>query len=319
MVLTLTEYAESLAERDLIWPKVPSAKPVRATPSIQPLDGIHVVLWDVYGTLLRVTGGRFCLLPQDRTPLEIAIEKTIREFNMWNSMVRRPGPPWQSMIGQYEDYFRRLAMVATKRRGDYRDVDLVDIWEAIVDRLFAKEYSYDENTMGDVRAYCEKIAFFFHSSLQGLEVRKNVCRAVADLHAVGVLQGFLADGQVFTLMQLLRALKQQSTLPPINELVSLQSVLFSWELGIRKPSRSLFELSVERLKSTGVQPDEILHISCRLETDLIPAKTAGMKTALLAAEQSGLEATTEMLKDATTRPDRLLTDPGQVAALFRIS
>ena len=43
-----------------------------------------------------------------------------------------------------------------------------------------------------------------------------------------------------------------------------------------------------------------------------------MKTALLAAEKTGLEAQNELLKDSATRPDRLLTDLNQVAALFGI-
>ena len=40
-----------------------------------------------------------------------------------------------------------------------------------------------------------------------------------------------------------------------------------------------------------------------------------MKTALLAAEKLGLEVETDLLKDPTTRPDRLLTDLSQVASV----
>lgn len=318
MPATLAEYAKSLDDRDLMWPQVPKPVAVRATPSIRPLDGIRIVLWDVYGTLLRVSGGECCLTPDPQTPLEIALQKTIHEFNMWNSMYRKPGAPWKSMISQYTDYHKRLAMVATRRSGDLTDVNLVDIWEAIIARLFDKDFSYDEDFYGDARQFSEKVAYFFHSSLQGIEARSGAVQAMQDLHAIGVQQGLLADGQPFTFAQLLRALSLQGTLPPLAEVFHQDAVLFSYELGIRKPSRSLFELVTERLKIAGYQPEETLHISCRLGTDLVPARAIGMKTALLAAEKSGLHAPAALLKNPDTRPDRLLTDLSQIATLFGI-
>lgn len=320
MPATLAEYAKFLEDRghDLIWPQVPDPVPVRATPSVRPLEGVRIVLWDVYGTLLRTSGGQLNLVPDPQTPLEVALEKTIHEFNMWNSMYRKPGPPWQSMISQYRDYHERLAMVATRRSGDLTDVNLVDIWEAIISRLFDKDYSYDEDFYGDRRQFSEKVAYFFHSSLQGLEARSGALQAMQDLHAIGIPQGLLADGQPFTLTQLLRGLSQQGTLPPLAEVFHQDGVLFSYELGIRKPSRSLFELVTERLKMAGYQLDEILHVSCRLGPDLVPARAIGMKTALLAAEKSGLHAPAALLKNPETRPDRLLTDLSQIATLFGI-
>ncbi len=318
MAVSLAEYARFLDDRDLIWPCVPSPIPARASPSIRPIDGIRIVLWDVYGTLLRTTGGAFCLTPDPQISLEIALDKTIHEFNMWHSMYRKPGSPWQAMIRQYLKYYKRLSMAATKRNGDLIQADLVDIWEAIVSRLFDKAYSYDKDFYGDLRQFSEKVAYFFHSNLQGLEARAGAVQAMQDLQAIEVMQGLLTNGQSFTFTQLLRALTQQGTLPRLTDMFHPNAVLFSHELGLRKPSRSLFELAMERLKIAGFQPEEVLHISCRLETDLVPAKAVGMRTALLAAEKAGLEAPSALLKDSATRPDRLLTGLHQVATVFGI-
>ncbi|MCH2209939.1 MAG: HAD family hydrolase [Fuerstiella sp.] len=318
MAVSLAEYAKFLDDRDLMWPRVPPPVAVQATPFIKPLDGIRIVLWDVYGTLLRTTGGTFCLVPDPQTSLEVALEKTIYEFNMWNSMYRKPGPPWKSMINIFVRYHKRLSMAATKRHGDLTDPDLVDIWEAIITRLFDKNYSYDKNFYGDIRQYSEKVAYFFHSNLQGVEARPGAVQAMQDLHAIEIRQGVLADGQVFSFTQMLRALTRQGKLPPLAAMFHPDAVLFSYELGIRKPSRSLFELTVERLKAAGFLPEQILHISCRMEADLKPAKAIGMRTALLAAEKTGLEARSKLLKDSATRPDRLLTDLSQVATVFGI-
>lgn len=318
MAASLIEYAQFLHDRELLWPRVPNLQPVKATPSVERLEGVRIVLWDIYGTLLRVSGGSFCLTPQPQTPLEVALEKTIHEFKMWHSMYRKPGPPWQSMIAQFLEYHERLSMAAVRRTGDFVDPDLIDIWEAIISRLFDKEYSYDQDFYGDRRQFSEKVAYFFHNNLQAVEARAGALRAIEDLHAIDVRQGLLADGQVFTFTQLLRALGSQGTLPPLGEVFYPDAVLISHELGIRKPSRSLYELIVDRLRVQRYQPEELLHISCRLETDLVPAKAIGMRTALLAAEKSGLQVTAAQLKDPATRPDRLLTDLSQIANLFGI-
>ncbi len=95
--------------------------------------------------------------------------------------------------------------------------------------------------------------------------------------------------------------------------------MLSTHLGIRKPSKSLFGHAVRQLKLLGISAAEILHISCRLGTDLVPAKAAGMKTALLVAEKSGLEVAAELLKDPATRPDRLLTDLTQVSTILEFA
>lgn len=315
MSLTLFEYADSLAQRDLIWPQVTAPKPVNAKPSVDHLPGIRAVLWDVYGTLLRTPDAGFTLFPEPEVRLHVALEKTIHEFNMWMSMYRKPGPPWQSMINQYRDYSERLSMAATKRSGDLTDVNLVHVWRMVVDRLFDKEYVYDEGIYGDVDQLSEKIAFFFHSCLQATEARSGAAQALVELKEAGVQQGLLSDGQSFTLVQVVRALLRQGELPPIFELLPSSNNLLSYQMGVKKPSKSLYKQAAGQMAAHGIAPDEILHVSSRLKTDLAPAKALGMKTALLAAEKNGLEATANLLKDPQTRPDRLLTDITQITSV----
>jgi FMN phosphatase YigB (HAD superfamily) len=314
MALSLAEYADALEARSLIWPRVPPPIPVVATPAIKPLPGIRAVLWDIYGTLVRISEGRFTLLPQEEVRLQIALDKTIHEFNMWNHMYRKPGPPWQSMIGIYRSTIERLQMRASSR-GDHTEVNLVDVWLALIEKLFEKNYVIDEDQYGDVEEFAEKVAFFFHCSLQGLEARSGVARAMSDVAGHGLLQGLLADGQPFTLIQLLREIAADGPLPPIHEIFRPTTLLLSTSFGVRKPSRSLYVRAVERLRDEGIQPDQILHVSCRLMTDLVPAKAVGMKTALLVAERSGLELSMDVLKAPETRPDRLLTSLSQISSI----
>lgn len=311
---SLAEYADLLDQRRLIWPRVPAPTSVTATPSIKPLPGIRAVLWDVYGTLLRITEGRYSILPTEEVRLQIALDKTIHEFNMWNHMYRKPGPPWQSMIGIYRSTIERLQMRAAAR-GDVTEVSLVEVWGALIEKLFEKEYVIDEDLYGDADEFAEKVAYFFHCCLQAVEAREGAVRAMSGLSGQGTLQGCLSDGQSFTLVQLLRALSLQGELPPLFEVFRRNSLVFSYAAGVRKPSKRLFTQAVDNLKLEGIAPEEILHVSCRLMTDLVPAKAAGMKTALLVAERSGLEFSADVLKAPATRPDRLLTELSQITSI----
>lgn len=230
-------------------------------------------------------------------------------------MYRRPGPPWQSMIGLYQSTIERQGMQAASR-GDVTDVNLSDTWRAIIERLFEKEYRFDEGVYGDLDEFSEKVAYFFHSCLQATEARTGAVHAMTDIASNELLQGFLSDGQAFTLVQALRALSMQGPLPPLYELFRPQTLILSSSIGLKKPSRSLYTYAVDQLRSIGVQAQEILHISCRLTTDLVPARAVGMKTALLVAEKSGLQVDAAVLKDPVRKPDRLLTDLSQLSPML---
>ena len=315
MSLSLAEYADFLDGRKLIWPRVPPPKPVNANPSARHLPGVRAVLWDVYSTLVRVSDGQFMLFPQEEARLQIALDKTIHEFNMWNHMYRKPGPPWQSMIGIYKSTIERQSMQAVPK-GNVTEVNLVDTWRTLIGKLFEKEYHYDEGQYGDLDEFSEKVAYFFHSCLQATEAREGAARAMSDVSAAGLTQGLLSNGQSFTFVQALRALAIQGDLPPIYELFRPQALILSYDVGVKKPSKMLFAQAVQQLRSIGIQAQETLHISCRLSTDLVPARAAGMKTALLVAEKSGLEVSAGVLKDPATRPDRLLTHLDQLRAVI---
>lgn len=315
MPLSIDEYADSLDQRDLIWPQVPAPTPVKAKPSIDPLPEVRAVLWDIYGTLLRIPDPGFTLFPQQDIRLQVALDKTIHEFNMWNSMYRQPGPPWQSMIKQYRDYSSRLEQVACKYAHDVTDINLVSVWRAIIDRLHDKEYSYEIATYGDDDQLAEKVALFFHRCLQAMEARPGVASMLNLLHSQGIRMGLFSDGQSFSRAEIRNALRRQAEIPEMEQLFPVGQSLISYQMGVRKPSPTLYRQIAGQFLSRGIEPEQILHVSTRVETDLAEARAVGMKTALLAEEKSGLEASANLLKDPQTRPDRLLTRITQITSV----
>ena len=313
MPKSLWEYAEWLSQRDdLIWPVAPKHVPVKAVPSIKPLTGIKAVTWNVYGTLLRITDGEFCEITPQPHRMQIALEKTINEFNMWQSMSRKPGAPWEYMLAQYKDLFGEMQLTAPANKGDVGQVDSTKLWRKLISRLEYKEYQYDADFYGDADDYAEKVAFFFHQCLQGTAAMEKSAVVLTAVMEAGFAQGLLADGQSFTLVQLLRALQETTRLPAVGRLFTPGCVVMSYDVGVRKPSRTLFTTAVEAFGRIGLSPDEVLYVSNRLRDDLWIAKQVGLRTALFAGDMNSLQASADDLLQPDLRPDRLLTKLTQI-------
>lgn len=307
MAKSLVEYAQWLSERNLRWPAVPAPESARATPYIKPLTGIKAVAWNVYGTLVRISDGDLLFQHPQPIRMEIALDKTIQEFNMWNSMTRRPGKPWEYMLTKYQNALDEQRMASSGRKGDVTEINSALIWKKLLSMLDKKDYSYDTDLFGDFDQLSEKVAYFFHSALQGVAPSEGALSTLLALQAAGLKQGLLADAQCFTPVQLLRTLQDQGTLPKLDALFAPSLNTYSYAEGIRKPSRTLFLRAVDRFVKTGLEPEQILYVSSRVADDLAVAKSLGLRTALYAAEKLGLKVTPDELKDPATKPDRLLS------------
>ena len=316
MAKSLQEYVEWLGERDYIWPAPPKFEPAKATPFLKPLAGIRAVTWNIYGTLLRIADGNLLFETSQQLRLQVAMEKTIREFNMWNSMSRKPGAPWEYLLQQYRRELKDERFTGSQQKGDYPEVNSTNIWRVLMGRLDQKEYQYDESFFGDADELSEKVAYFFHANLQGIEASTNALQSLLQVSKLGITQGLLADAQPFTLIQLLRALKQQGTLPPLGDLFVPGCLTLSYQEQIRKPSKSLYTTCLERFESLGIGPGEVLHVSNQLRDDLAIAKQVGMRTALFAGDKISLQATSAEVSDPAMKPDRLMTNLSQIQQIL---
>ena len=308
MPKTLLEYADILDERKLLWPAPPKVEVVNATPSMKPLEGIRAVTWSIYGTLLRITDGELLFQHPQAIRMEVAIEKTIHEFNMWNSMTRRPGKPADLLLPKYGNILEDARLRSSNRKGDIPEIDSATIWRTLLGLLDKKEYRYDESLYGDLNELAQKVAYFFHSSLQGTEAAPGALTTMTTLSETGYRQAALADGQCFTLAQLTRALRAQGSLPYLEALMPDSLNTLSYEWGVRKPSASLYAQAILRFKEIGLEPYQILHVGTRIQDDLAVAKSYGFRTVLYAGDKTSLKATGADLKNPETKPDRLITE-----------
>lgn len=318
MGLSLAAYLEELHQRpDLIWPQAPAPVPLKVTPATKPLSGIKAVTWTVYGTLLSIDQGRLLHTHPQEIRMQIALEKTIKEFNMWYSMTRKMGQPWEGLLIQYKRICEDLEMKGTRRKGDFPEIDSLIVWRKIIERLQQKEFSYDVGKYGDLDDFAAKVAYFFHASLQGVTAAEGTRDTLGLLTMSGIRQGLLADGQAFTLPQLLHALNQQGGVGSMTEVLSPSLTVLSHQIKLRKPSPSFYETAVKTFANLGIRPEEVLHVSHRLKDDLALAKKLGFRTALYAADQNTCQVTSSDVRNPDFKPDRLISQISQVREIVQ--
>lgn len=313
MPLTLDQYASYLDTRDLSWPAAPAPEPPRAKGPLTRLPDVRAVTWNVYGTLLAISGGDLVFEHPQEFVMDVALDKTIQEFKMWNSMFRKPGKPAEQLRGFYGRLLEQQRLVAGGA-DKVPEVCAARLWEAWVLKLFEKDYTFDAGFFGSRTEYSRKVAYFFHASLQGTACYPGAAAALRHVAAAGLLQGCVADGQCFTFVQLRRALARQDADAQLERLVQPDLCVFSHELRLRKPSERLFRQALGALTQRGLRPEQVLHIGSRIVQDIVPARRLGMKTALFAGDRASLQATQDQLrKESPMRPDVLLTSLDQIA------
>jgi FMN phosphatase YigB (HAD superfamily) len=312
MPLTLEQYADYLDKRGLPWPAMPAVKRAKARPHLVPLEGVRVVTWSCYGTLLAVAGGELYFEHPQKFVMELALEKTVQEFKMWGSMSRKPGLPSEYMGQLYQKALTDLRLVPSPGE-KYPEIAVERIWEDIIKKLLKKDYKFDAGFFGSLNEFSRKVAYFFHASLQGTACYPGAAAALRGLSACRVTQGLLADAQCFTIVQLQRGLAAQDESARLDDLIDPGLRVLSCEEKARKPSERLYRRMLELLEQRGFGPDEVLHVGSRVAQDVVPARRLGMRTALFAGDKASLQATPEQLRDPASRPDVLLTELGQIA------
>jgi hypothetical protein len=315
MPLSIDQYAAYLDTRDLPWPVAPDPDPPKAKPYLPKLSGIRAVVWTVYGTLLRLTDGELKFEHENSFIMEVSLEKTIHEFKMWNSMSRKPGQPSAYMKEIYLKILSELKL-APSMGEKYPEILCERIWENIIKKLLQKEYKFDAGMYGSLNEYAKKIAYFFHASMQGTACYPGAAGALRDLADAGVINGLLGDGQCFTCTQLARGLQQQEDGASLENWVPPRYRFLSWECGARKPSETILRLVLQEFAKQGIESWEILHVGSNLARDIVPAKKAGLRTALFAGDKQSLVATSDQLKDAANRPDVMLTELSQLPGVL---
>ena len=72
-------------------------------------------------------------------------------------------------------------MTVTASPGEIPEVDSALLWLKMIRLLQHKDYSYEVSIYGNLDEFAEKVAYFFHSCLQGLEAEEGALELLRTL------------------------------------------------------------------------------------------------------------------------------------------
>ncbi|MBS3759794.1 MAG: HAD family hydrolase, partial [Desulfobacterales bacterium] len=89
-------------------------------------------------------------------------------------------------------------------------------------------------------------------------------------------------------------------------------IFYSYQYGVAKPSRRLFQLAAGELKKMGIEEEDALYVGNDRLNDILPAKTEGFQTALFAGDKQSLRLREGDSRCTGVIPDLVITALNQL-------
>ncbi len=263
--------------------------PTGLDPVLAPRDKIEAVLFDVYGTLF-ISGSGDISLTQSVARTDDLLAALLLKFD-----IETPPDILQ------EQFFAAIkaSHAAGRQQGNtYPEVEIDLIWQAVTGiedlqcvREFAIEYELLVNPVGPMPHLAEVL---------------SACRTA------GVAMGIISNAQFFTPLLFDWFLDASPEVLGFSE----DLLFYSWQWGQAKPSEKLFQKASRKLADRGIAPHKTVYIGNDMLNDMLPARSAGFKTALFAGDRRSLRLRRNDPRCAGLAPDMILTDLIQLEALL---
>lgn len=252
---------------------------------------VHVVIFDVYGTLVNYWMPEYATEEGKMALLEGAFDKTARRFGMTEYLsAMNPSDSPQKTLRDFYHGLIALDHEKSRKRGiEYPEVKIERIWELIVLMLKRHGYGVEDLGLGDSAEAARCMAYFYNFHALGRGFFPGVVDALRALRASNIRLGIVSNAQFYTPIDLTLFARDQSgnTLDDYLELFDIDLVIMSHELGRAKPDKMLFEKLYDALYQQHVLPEQAVFVGNDLTSDIAPAQRAGMKTAFFSGDRAG--------------------------------
>ncbi len=255
-------------------------------PFLTDLQGVKVVLFDVYGTCFISGSGDIGVTTAN--PKVEALTDSLREQG-----VEMP----EELAGDAMERFYELIQFdheRTRSRGiEFPEIRILDIWE---------QWRREAMVQVDV----QQLAIDVECRLNPVWPMPGLVSTLDGLQQAGFSLGIVSNAQVFTPC-LFPALTDRNL-----ESLGMEAAhcIWSWVDQEAKPSRRLYERVLDTFP--GISPQECLYVGNDMRNDIAPSASVGMKTALFAGDARSLRWRVGDPLVGETKPDLVLTRLQQI-------
>nr|WP_276611748.1 HAD family hydrolase [Thiorhodococcus mannitoliphagus] len=269
-----------------------------------PLPDVRAVLFDVYGTLLTSKTGHAGPNPPSDAG---AIDAALTAAGWPNAEI----PKGLDVAAALENRVQASAAERRKKGEDYPAADARAIWRDVLAKILGTSPKKLD------AAAIERFVVELECRINPVCPMPDLRETLAELRARDLKLGVVSDGQFYTPLVLEAALG----LPPAEAGIEPSCSLYSYQIGVTKPSPLLYEEAMIALENEfAILSDEVLYVGSRFEEGILPANAMGFRTALYAGDAASLQLGANDL-DAMSHapPDRILTGLAQLKEVLRVA
>ena len=255
--------------------------PTAMTPAGRPSLPVAALLCDVYGTLFISRSGDI-----DRGKTDTAITKRL-DF-LINSY--RLAITAETLVYRFRQAISSVHADRRQKGVDFPEVRIDRIWMRVLEtdrvdlaRRFALEFELIVNPV---------------YPMPHMKELSRVCKNG------GVRMGIISNAQFYT--PLLFDYFCGGTPEDLGFDPAL--LIYSYDIGVAKPSPLLFKMAADRLASSGIRPRNALYVGNDMLNDIAPAQEAGFQTALFAGDARSLRLRTDAPGCKGIQPEMVVTD-----------
>ncbi|MEM1305249.1 MAG: HAD family hydrolase [Planctomycetota bacterium] len=286
-------------------------QPTGVEPRLPKLDGIKVVVFDVYGTLI-ISGSGDISLTSGASHGDAAIDA-------WKSITS--GEPGASATGGVQGCppvadahgspSSGDALVAALRQAiqeehaasphEFPEVEIRDIWRSL------------DGSLSDTQI--ARLAVEYECRVNPVWPMPGCGETLAALRDVGLPLGIVSNAQFFT------PIAMEELLGDSLAGLGFEQSLCVWSYAHRqaKPGTFLYEQSAAALAERSIAPQQVLYVGNDMRNDVWPASRVGFRTALFAGDARSLRLREDDQQVAGVEPDAVLTDLRQILTVLPLA
>ncbi len=272
------------------------------TPVIRKMQGLKVVLFDIYGTLLISASGD--IESGVSGNCERAFSEALSAVGIPFHGSAKAGP--QLMV----DAIQTAHAQARQEGIEYPEIDIVSIWGQVLSNILAfggtGPTSSNQGSLvsGVSDSILQQFSLEYEMRVNPVWPMPHARDCLNQLFESGLCLGIISNAQCFTI-DILQTLLQID-LPGFEFDPELQ--YYSYQTGQAKPGMAMYQLAAESLARRGIRASEVLYIGNDMLKDVMPAKSIGFRTALFAGDARSLRRRKDDPRVGGVAPDLLITD-----------
>ena len=268
---------------------------------LKTINGIRVVVFDIYGTLLISGSGDVG-----------SVDTTVRSSLICQAMDDLGITHRVKMIPTAGILNRTIEQLNRERQGPTcpkPEVDIVEVWRQVLTECGWTGGAADIESLVRLATQYEALA-------NPTWPMPYASHLLTELKASGLLLGIVSNAQIFTPC-LVQDLLNQSGLEECG--FSLDLCLFSNRYRQAKPGPRLFDVLRAALQARNIRPQEAIYVGNDMLNDIWAASQAGFRTAWFAGDRRSCRPRQREVRCQSLRPDIVLTNLMQLPECLQIS